>query len=233
MRFAFPWIFLLLSQVTGIASAAEPLHRSVFARNGWTPGDWILVKSPRWPHRGTWLQEDTHIRNATPVDATTQELHGSRAGETYTSMVLEKTFASSVVITAKLSFDNRMAPLIVLAPELGQDDKGHPEYREHIEIVFWDKGVNIWHHRYAAGTPSWKLAAYSRFRLESKTSYVVEVTYTRDERGKMLAVRVNGHDFGYRDDALPDVFHVGLTGCEGINRFYDLTVEKWASAPSP
>ena len=36
----------------------------------------------------------------------------------------------------------------------------------------------------------------------------------------------NGHDFGYIEDALLDSFNVGITGCEGLNRFYDFAVRR-------
>ena len=39
---------------------------------------------------------------------------------------------------------------------------------------------------------------------------------------KTLTVSVAGHTFGYLDDALPDSFYVGITGCEGLNRFLRL-----------
>lgn len=224
MRVHFPWLFFLCLLLAFSADAAEPLHTSSFAPGGWHAADWILVKSPRWSHRGTWRQEEASIRNATPIAATARQLYGARVGETYTSMVLQQTFKTSVVITSTLSFEDRMAPLIVLAPELGKDAEGYPEYREHFEIVFWDEGVNIWHHRYADGKPSWKLAAYCRFKLEPKTRHAIEVTYAKGDGKKMLSVRAAGHEFGHQNDDLPDVFHVGLTGCEGINRFYNFSV---------
>ena len=43
---------------------------------------------------------------------------------------------------------------------------------------------------------------------------------------KTLTVSVAGHTFGYFEDALPDSFYVGITGCEGLNRFYDFTVRR-------
>ena len=42
--------------------------------------------------------------------------------------------------------------------------------------------------------------------------------------GKVLTVSVAGHTFGYTEDTLPDSCHVGITGCEGQNRFYNFSV---------
>ncbi len=223
-----PLFAVVLLGLIGIATAEieAPLYRAAFAEGGWDASAWMLVKSPRWPHKGTWIQEATHIRNATPPDATAEQMLGPRAGETYTSMVLKRRFRDSIVIRATLAFDQRMAPLIILAPALGEDEDGYPEYREHFEVVFWDEGVNVWHHRYDEGKPRWQLAAFSRFPLKPGERHAVEVTYQNQPDHKVLSVQVNGRTFGYRDATLPDVFHVGLTGCEGTNRFYDLAITR-------
>ncbi|MFZ4694890.1 MAG: hypothetical protein ACOYMV_07165 [Verrucomicrobiia bacterium] len=44
--------------------------------------------------------------------------------------------------------------------------------------------------------------------------------------GKQLSVTVDGKSFGYRDESLPEDYFVGITGCEGINRFFDIKIEK-------
>ncbi len=226
MRFLPCLAACLVLHLPNVTRATEPLFEASFAKGAWNPHQWTIVKSPRWPHVGRWVQTDDHIRNQTPEEATANDPLGPRVREAYTSMVLNRKFRESVSIRAVMSFDDRMAPLIVLAPSLGEDEDGRPEYREHFEIVFWDKGVNVWHHQYEDGKPSWKLAAYGRFKLKAKTRYEVMVNYARKDKGKTLSVLVDGHEFGFRDDSLPDEFHVGLTGCEGINRFYDIAVTK-------
>ncbi|MAE64904.1 MAG: hypothetical protein CMJ18_11600 [Phycisphaeraceae bacterium] len=231
MRYLSSIAVCLLLYFATSALAADTLYQASFAKGQWRRGDWTMVKSPRWAHRGGWIQEETHVRNETPADATAKEMLGPRAGETYTSMVLKRKFHESVTVQATLEFADRMAPLIVLAPEVGKQRDGYPEYREHFEVVFWDKGVNVWHHRYEEGRPSWRLAAFNRFRLKPDTRYPVTVTYDRQK--KTLSVAVDGHEFGYRDAALPEAFHVGLTGCEGINRFYDFAVSKQSGGKRP
>ena len=65
-------------------------------------------------------------------------------------------------------------------------------------------------------------AAFATFPLEKDTPYRLEVK----KIGKTLTVYVAGHLFGYTDDALPDACYVGITGCEGLNRFYDFSVSR-------
>ena len=139
-------------------------------------------------------------------------------------MVLNKTFGGDVTITSTMDFAYRMAPLIVLAPELGRDAKGRAEYREHYEIVLFDKGVNVWHHSYADGKPSWVKAAKAEFPLKPNIKYRLQVKISQADKGKLVSVSVAGQHFQYVDDSLSDRFHVGITGCEGTNRFYDFTV---------
>ena len=39
-----------------------------------------------------------------------------------------------------------------------------------------------------------------------------------------MVVRIDGHEFGYLDETLPAVCYVGITGGEGLNRFYDMSI---------
>jgi hypothetical protein len=213
---------LLLLSSAFLPSSAAPLYQCTFAKDGWNPADWILVKSPRWDHFGKWVQRDGYVENETPAGATTQDLLGKLAPQTYTSMVLGRKVSGNITVRSTMEFGDRMAPLIVLAPELGKSKEGTPEYREHWEVVIFDQGVNVWHHVFTDGKPSWKKAAYWTFELKPKTKYTLEVA----KKGKQLSVTVDGRTMGYLEGSLPEDFHVGITGCEGANRFYDLSVEQ-------
>ena len=193
-----------------------------FGKDQWQSNKWIHVKSPRWDYQGKWIQKDNHIENQVPDGATPKDLLGKVAGQTYTSMVLKEKFKGNVTISSNMEFTDRMAPLIVIAPELGENTNGIPEYREHFEIVLFDKGFNVWHHIFKNGKPSWKKAAYSNFTLKPNTRYTLQVKLT----GKMMTIAVDGHEMGYLNASLPNEFHIGITGCEGVNRFYDLSVNK-------
>jgi hypothetical protein len=183
-----------------------------------------LVKSPRWDRLGEWVQEADAIRNQTPAAATPTDLLGKSAPETYSSMVVARPFEGNLTVRTSLSFDDQMAPLIVLAPALGKDAKDRPEYREHFEIVAYDKGVNVWHHTWADGKPAWKKAAYWNFELRPKTRYTLEVQVNHSSHGPMLVVKLDDREMGYLDTSLPTMCFVGVTGCEGVNHFHDFSV---------
>lgn len=215
--------FVLL--FSGCTTTTGPAFECSFAEGAWNPNDWTLVKSPHWDHFGGWIQKQTHIENHTPAGATAADLLSTRAPETYTSMVLKKQFTGDVAISSTMEFTDQMAPLIVITPGLGKDKKGRAEYREHFEVVIYNKGVNVWHHYFKDGKPSMEKVAYSNFTLKPNTKYNVKVEITATPGGKELSVTIGDHKFDYIEGSLPDNFYVGITGCEGINRFYDFTVE--------
>lgn len=219
-------IFLFVLNIVSIQLLAQPLFETSFAKGEWKQDEWIMVKSPRWSYIGKWVQGETFIQNKTPDGATPEEMLGTKSSETYTSMVLKNKFSGEITVKVKMEFADRMAPIIVFAPELGKDKNGIHEYREHFEVVLWDEGINIWHHYYKNGKPFWKLAAFERFPLKPDTQYELKVKFSKRKSDKLLSVNVNGHEFGYMDNSLPNEFYVGITGCEGINRFYSFVVTK-------
>lgn len=218
--------FLLLTfALVGFTLAAAEFSCQ-FTAGGWDVADWVMVKSPRWAYRGVWEQEADHIRNKVPADATEQEMLGKRAGETYTSMLWKEKISASkkVIIRSTMSFDYQMAPLLVIAPEYGQGADALPEYRQHWEIVLYDKGINVWHHQYADGKPSWYRAAALNTKFAPKEKLTLTVTVNFSGRVPQLEISANGHTFSYAELQLPKSFFVGLTACEGVNRFYNCSV---------
>ena len=198
---------------------SSALYECTFEPGGWNEGDWIEVRSPRWDHPGGWLQQEDHVSNRVPTDATAKEMLGPRGGETYSSMLVADLLGGDMRVRTSASFDFRMAPLIVFAGPLGIDRGGHPEYREHVEIVLFDEGINVWHHTWA-GQPKWVRAAWWRFELVRGERHILEV----ERRGADWALRVGAREFGCRIEGLPEGVGVGMTGCEGINRFYEFVV---------
>jgi len=225
MRTKILLVFAILV-ATEVVNAEEVLYQCSFAPDKWKSSEWQIVKSPRWPYIGAWEQQKDHISNKIPKDATAHEMLSKRAGETYTSMLLKEKFSGNVDISCTMSFDYRMAPLLVIAPIYGKDAKGQPEYREHFEIVLYNKGLNVWHHYYTNGIPHWRKAAFMKAEFKPKQKYTLNVKINFTKPGPMMTISCDGKTFGYIDDTLPQVFYIGLTACEGVNRFYDFKVKK-------
>jgi hypothetical protein len=199
----------------------SPSYQCAFTADGWKTDDWLQVRGPRWDHPGGWEQQPDHISNCVPEGATAIEMNGPRAGEVYSSMILARPPVPDLLVRTTTSFDYRMAPLIVLAGPLGEDKDGHPEYREHIEVVIYDLGVNVWHHVWVDETPAWHRAGWCDFSLEAGVRHSVEVEKT----GRLLTVGVNEHRFGCHLTGFDPDVQAGITACEGINRFYDFEVQ--------
>ncbi|MGI6353493.1 MAG: hypothetical protein ACOX6W_00120 [Lentisphaeria bacterium] len=217
-------IIALMIGLTTMCIAGE-LNVS-FAAGKWSEEDWILVKSPRWAYIGSWIQKEDHIENKVPEGATKDEMQGRRAPETYTCMVHKKRTEGNFTVSSKMDFEYRMAPLIVLAPELGKDANGYPELREHWEVVLYDEGINIWHHEHVDGKPVWHCAAYMKKEYKAGVQYdlVVKVDYTK--YGATIVVKCGDSTFAYIEHDLPKGLYVGITGCEGRNGFYDFVLKQ-------
>lgn len=142
------------------------------------------------------------------------------APQTYASMLLTHKVGGKVDISSTMSFDYRMAPLIVIADDLGKSKDGSLEYRRHTEVVLYDEGLNVWQHHYTDGKPSFTKLAWAKLKFVPKHKYDLRISL----RGKEMTITVDGHELGCTNVDLPDSFYVGITGCEGINRFYDFAV---------
>ena len=212
---------LLAVNDTGLVKMVKSI---VFAEGKWDKGEWTEVKSARWPEVGHWVQRGDHIENAVPADADEVKWQGARAPETYASMLWNTRLKGNFRVSSTMEFDYRMAPLIVLAPGFGMDANGHPEYREHWEIIIYDEGINVWHHQ-NDGKPTWHLAAQLNVKYEPKRKYELKVDVKREKAGARIIVDCGGASFSYMEHDLPQELFVGITGCEGINRFYDFKVE--------
>lgn len=197
-----------------------------FARGQWSMDDFQIIKSPRFENLGAFEQADDHIVNTVPCGKSPDELQSCAV--TYCAMLHKTALNGNTSIASRMSFDHRMAPLIVIAPELGRSaDGAHPEFREHYEIVLFDEGINVWHHLYADGKPSWYRLAFLTETYAAKTVYDLEVQIQMTGKGPQLTVLCGGRQFGC---ALPahfrcENFYAGLIACEGVNRFYDYRVQ--------
>ena len=192
-----------------------------FAKDSWNPEDWQIVRSPRWLEVSHWEQFEDHIANYMPDDLRPEDMQmgRDRTGESYISMLLKQEVQGNAKISTVCAFDGRMAPLLVFSRELG------PVHHEHLEVVLYDRGVNLWHHFYRDGKPSWKLVAFIDLGLEIGRKYTLSAEMLFTHKGRFLVMGCDGQTFGCRiADDWPETYYVGFTACEGRNRFYDFTL---------
>ncbi len=213
----------------GSANAAQEdcaagRYFTTFAKGQWDRADWVAVKSPRWDYMSDFVQHDDHIANITP-DLPDEIIFRDHESEVYSCIMLDRAYRGDCVISSAMSFDHRMAPLIVLTPEIGKSAKGEPEHRDHFEIVLYDEGINVWHHFWKDGKPSWCRTAFLQAKYKPKQIYTLEVKLENTDKGRMMTISCDGKSFGYMDESLPESYYAGITGCEGRNRFYDFSIE--------
>lgn len=202
--------------------AAEEFN-ATFTPGNWQEEDWVMVKSSRWPYRGKWLQEPGFIVNAVPGDASPRELESKRIGETYTSMMLNRTFEGDTTTACTMDFDYRMAPGLIIAEEPVKTEAG-TEYRNHYEIILFDRGINVWHHYFADGKQKWVKKAFLTTGFKANTPYELIVKMQFTGRGPQMILQVGDHIFGFHDANIPKRYRVGIVASEGINRFYNFKV---------
>ena len=198
-----------------------------FSKDKWNPADFIMVKGPRWSQVRSWRQESDHIVQNVPDDATNEQLHGPMQDEAYVAMCYGKKIKmdQQLICSSTMSFDDRMAPLIVIAPELGVHvPSGAPEFRAHWEIVLYDLGINVWKHMWKNDKPDWVKFAYMNGSYLPQTRYELKITVSSTVKGEHLEVECDGKVFGCFLPGLGKEFYLGIIGCEGRNRFYDFKI---------
>ena len=207
-----------------------------FARGRWNPSEWLKFKSLRFDYAHEFVQLDDCIVNPSDSAWSDEELYAQHVTEVYASIVHpQKLSGSTIDVSATMSFDHLMAPLIVLTPELDVDDKGRHAFKKHYEVVLYNEGLNVWHYTYEGGKLSWHLAAFARAPFEPRRKYELKVNMAkvagRDEM--RMTVECGGVKFGFEDPDLPEGFYAGVTGCEGRNRFYDFKARTGGRALDP
>ncbi len=143
----------------------------------------------------------------------------------YVSIAHKEKQKSGVTVSTTCSFDKFGAPLITLSNTLEKDGEGRYIYGEHYEVVLYEGGCNIWHivkapEGYAKKYVNTKCKAFE-FPLADGEKIDMSVTV----RDKSLKIVINGEKYEVEVPRLEEEFFVGITACEGINRFYNVTID--------
>lgn len=196
-------------------------YTTKFGEGQWQATDWQAVTRPDWGFKGGWVQRPEAIENAVPADATPAQLLKERVKETYAGMVRPTPLSTDFRLSSTMEFADRMAPSLLLVSHLGPAEAGYRACLQHLEIVLFDQGLNVWSHQREGDRSTWLKVAWWRFELHPDTPYRLTVERT----GPSLAFRVEGHECGCRVADLAPELYLGLAGQEGVNRFYDCAVE--------
>lgn len=200
-----------------------------FARGKWNPGDFEYVKSWRWPHCGSFEQTDDGVVNLLAPEMTPEDVFRKCSDSSYVAMLHRGVFSIGATISSTMLWDYRMAPIIVIAPDVGVSPGGVPELRDHWEVCLYDLGINVWYHYFEDGKQKWyKAVDYLSpkdrlFKANVRHELVVKTEARAGHR--RMVVTCGDVTFAYVDDKLPERFRAGIIGCEGRNWFYDFNVK--------
>ena len=210
------------------APADGPVDVS-FARGKWNQDDFEYVKSWRFPHCSRFEQTDDGIVNMLAPEMTPEDVFKKCSSSSYVAMLHRGRFTVGSTVSSTMLWDYRMAPIIVVAPDVGVSPGGVPELRDHWEVCLYDLGINVWYHYFEDGKQKWyKAADYLApkdrpFKANERHELIVKTEVMKGHR--RMVVTCGDVTFAYVDDRLPERFRAGIIGCEGRNWFYDFKVK--------
>lgn len=183
-----------------------------FKENAWE-NELDYVYSYRYKQRTKFIQKDGYIESST--DATMPD------GFDYITLMLKDKYKKGIKITTTTYFEKYGAPIILIANKLDFANNEFPLLNDYIEVVIWEKGINVWKHDVADGKDTWFLMDSKEFIVEKATPVTFSVKL---EDGRLIA-NCGTQTLAVNTDLINDEVYVGIQACEGINRFYSLTIE--------
>ncbi len=194
-----------------------------FARNVWNPAAISPTYSVACRACVPVTQEDTCISG---------DFNPSIGDFDYIGLCMVEPVEGDHTITARCAFTAAGAPLLVLADSTTIDAAGHRRFGPMYEIVAYAGGCNVWR-ILPDFDPADPERGYTVRSITQQAFPVADITspaLTEVELeirvvGKTLHIRQDDYVFTVDVPDLPDTYYVGLTLCEGYNRFYSLSVD--------
>ena len=185
-----------------------------FKKGQWTEDELVIAYSFRFTETPKFTQEDDCIRTAI------NENHREKFDNI--SLLSRKTYSAGAKATLRCSFEDRGCPEIIIAENMEMCEDGAMRYGECFEMVLYRNGINIWRHYRENG----KCSYYKRLAVEYPVAENQIHEMTLQVIPPRLIFTLDGQQTMLRVDDLPQSFHMGLTGCEGIARLYSLKIEE-------
>lgn len=182
------------------------------------PGKWeselAYAYTYRFPETPVYVQESDHVHN--------RKISEEQFGYDNISVMTRETYGYGTKVSTTCSFDSFGAPLITIAEALHDEKDGSLRYGDYFEIVLYEKGVNVWRmHMNADHKVTWHKSLGVEFPVAAGEKHLLSV----ELKENYMVIEACGQKMTHRADDLPERFHVGVDACEGINRFYDFTIE--------
>lgn len=188
-----------------------------FEKGAWQAEDFLSAASSRVEYRLTFEQKDDCIHNegADKMDE-----------YAYVSMVHRTPVSLPCLLETECSFRTYGAPLLILADAVDTLPDGRLQYGRHIEVVGWEKGINVWDLTPDPEAPNGQRTVnLGRFPFPIEDGARFLLTARADRQGLVVGAELNGRSAQFDCPCvLPEKCYVGITACEGENYFYRFSI---------
>ncbi len=204
-------------------SEEAPMLHFNFSRNAWDPAALPATYSVACRDCVAVTQED---------DCISADFNPAIGDFDYIGLAMREPVEGDRTVTVRCAFEALGAPLVVLADSVTTDEFGHRRFGPMYEVVAYAGGCNVWRilPNLDPNDPERGYTVRSitqqSFPVPEKTplTMTVRISGTGTDR-RALTVTLGDRTFTVDAPDLPDRYTVGLTLCEGKNRFYSLDVE--------
>ena len=184
----------------------------LFKENSWNQDSLTYAYSYRFEATPVFVQKADCIENTKNEDAV--------YGYDNISLLTKETFGPGTKLTTRCAFEDLGAPLLVIADHLSTDDRSVVRYGDYLEVVLWKNGVNVWRMWMENGEVTWKQLMGVDFPVLEHEIHTLSVTIEADT----LYIEADDKKMQLYVDNLYPSYHLGINACEGINRFYSLSI---------
>ena len=188
-----------------------------FEKGAWQAEDFLSAASSRVEYRLTFGQKDDCIHNegADKMDE-----------YAYVSMVHRTPVSLPCLLETECSFRTYGAPLLILADAVDTLPDGRLQYGRHIEVVGWEKGINVWDLTPDPEAPNGQRTVnLGRFPFPIEDGARFLLTARADRQGLVVGAELNGRSAQFDCPCvLPEKCYVGITACESENYFYRFSI---------
>lgn len=188
------------------------MRNILFKEHSWEQDSLTYAYSYRFEETPVFVQKADCIENTKNEDAV--------YGYDNISLLTKEKFGPGTKLTTRCAFEDLGAPLLVIADHLSTDDRSVVRYGDYLEVVLWKNGVNVWRMWMENGEVTWKQLMGIDFPVAEHEIHTLSVTIEADT----LYIEADDKKMQLYVDNLYPSYHLGINACEGINRFYSLSI---------
>ncbi len=183
-----------------------------FVPGGWENAGLSYAYSWRFQELPVFRQEPDCIANSRRADDPSRY--------DYMGLLAPETYTCGAKVTARCSFEEYGAPMLLVSLKDETDEAGVLRTLEYFEIVIYRNGLNVWRHHTEQRRASHYLVLGASFPLAAGEKHTLSAEVGRDR----LLLEADGRRFDLFAHDLEDRFRLGYAACEGICRLYAMTV---------